>query len=124
MLFAMARRQAKIPPSQIELQSSPPSGNSSGIKEEVPGGLKGQRASAEVEQASKSPRKHPGQKFGEPLSPEAGGGEVEGEKFTGEDRSGAQPKPTSGEERFAAVEGTKEDENRRHTVSPSLLDLV
>jgi len=41
------------------------------------------------------------------LSPEAGGGEVEGEKFTGEDRSGAQQKLTSGEERFAAVEGTK-----------------
>ena len=107
MLFAMARRQAKIPPSQIELQSSPPSGSSSGIKEELPGGLKGQRTSAEFEQPSKSPRKPPGHKFGEPWSPEAGGGEAGGEKLTGEDRSGAQLKLTGGEERFAAVEGTR-----------------
>lgn len=99
MLLAMARRQAKmgIAPSQFELQSSQPSGGSShsSIKEETPGGLKGQKGSAELEQASRNFSEH------NPQSP-AGGG-ADGKEPTGE---GAPRKSAGGEMAFAA-EGTR-----------------
>ena len=99
MLLAMARRQAKmgIAPSQFELQSSQPSGGSShsGIKEETPGGLKGQKGSAELEQASRNFPEH------NPQSPAAGG--ADGKEPTGE---GAPRRNAGGEMAFAA-EGTR-----------------
>lgn len=98
--LAMARRQAKmgIAPSQFELQSSPPSGGSSnsGIKEETAGGLKGQKSSAELEQASRNFPEH------DPQSPAAGG--AERKDPTGE---GAPQRSAGGEMAFAAVEGTR-----------------